>query len=142
MSRLINVYHSGRKNLLENYNNIDISDIGNIINHSSDLIRFDHLQLFEQKIAAQILSILINKLKLNGTLVISLFNIKNISRLYADLVLSDEQFIEKMQDCKSVWSIEFLKDFIDKNYKDIEITQIQYDNSKHLTYITAERKSL
>lgn len=142
MSRLINVYHSGRKTLLENYNNIDISDISNIINYSSDLIRFDHLQLCEQKTAEQIISILITKLKLHGTIVITLSNIKNVSRLYADSILSDEQFLEKIKDCKSVWCVEFLKDFIEKNHKDIQITQIQYDNSKHLTYITAERKSL
>lgn len=142
MSRLINVYHSNRKNILDNYNNIDISDIGNIINYSSDLIRFDNLQLFEQKIAEHILSVLITKLKLNGTLVICLSNIKSVSRLYADLAISDDKFLENILDCKSIWSIEFLNDFIANNHKDIQIIKIQYDNSKHLIYVTAERKSL
>lgn len=142
MPRLINIVHRERKNILENYHNIDISDIDNIINYSADLIRFDHIQLFDQKTSEYVLSALISKLKLGGSLVVCLYNIQNITKLYVDLILSDEQFLSKIQDCKSIWSSEFFNDFISKRYAEVQVVKIQYDHPKHLTYITLERKSL
>lgn len=141
MARIINVCIDNKK-FLENYDNIPISDINNIINHSVDFIKFDYLQFFEYKIAQEVFGILINKLKLNGLLIIAISDFKNVARLYTDSVISDNKFLEKIYNCKSIWSTELLSDVINRNYQDIQLTKMQYDNENSLMYLTIERKSL
>lgn len=142
MHKPINIYHSKYKNILENYNNIDIIDIDNIINYSISFIRFDYLQLFDNDTSPRILAILLNKLKLGGVLMLSLSNTKIISKLYADNVLSDTEFLSYVKDQSSIWSIEFLYDFIKKNNQDYEITKIQNDSNNHKIYVSIERKNI
>lgn len=142
MPRLINVYHQKKKILLDNYENVDIIDINNIINYSADFIKFDHLQLLNHTTSLSVLSCLINKLKLGGKILIGISNIKLISRMYADNILTDDGFLENIKDCHSIWSIDFLQDTIGVNHADIQITNIQYNNENHHNYITIERKSL
>lgn len=138
MSRIINIYHTNHKNILKNYDNIDISEIHNIINYSTDFIRFDQPHLFDYTTSQNIIKTLIHKIKLNGHLMLGLLDTKIISRLYADNVLSDNNFIEKIQHCKSVWSIDLLKDFISPmDY--ISINKIQNDNQNYILYVTIER---
>lgn len=142
MSKPINIYHAKYKTILENYNNIDIIDIDNIINYSSGFIKFDHLQSFEYDTSAKILTILFNKLKLGGVLLISIKNIKLLSKLYSDDVLSDNQFLEHIKPQQSVWSIDLINDFINKQQQGCLITKIQNDNQNHDIYITVERQNI
>ena len=142
MQRLINIYHTNRKVLLDNYENLDISDIHNILNYSADFIRFNDLELFEYNICEQILSILINKLTIGGSFMLCLYNIKNISRLYSSSVLPDQDFLHKIRDLKSIWSSDLLDSAVIKKYKEIEISKIQNDNQNHSVYITLTRKSI
>lgn len=142
MPRIINVYHQKNKTILDNYENIDIIDIHNIINYSIDLIKFDNLQLFNYDTSNNILKVLINKLKLNGKLILSLSNIRLISRLYVDNALTDNEYLQYIKDCQSVWSIELIQYFIDTTCQEAQIISIQHNDQNHMTYITIERKSL
>lgn len=142
MQRLVNVYHPERKNLLDNYDNVNISDIHNIVNHSVDFIKFNDLELFEYQICKQIFSIILSKLRLGGSLVIGITDYKIISKLYADTVLSDDEFLYKINNVKSVWSKDLVLDTIKASHKDIEINKIQNDNQNHIIYITLTRKSI
>lgn len=142
MQRLINVYHNDNKNLLDNYENVDVSDIHNIINYSVDFIRFNDIGLFEYKISEQIIAILLNKLRLNGSLMLCLSDTKNISRLYADSAMSDHDFLDKIQNIRSIWSQDLLIKFIEDSHKDSYVSKIQRDHKNHLVYITITRKSL
>lgn len=142
MQRLVNVYHPERKNLLDNYENVNISDVDNIVNHSVDFIKFNDLELFEYQICKQIFSIILSKLRLGGSLVIGITDYKIISKLYADTVLSDDEFLYKINNVKSVWSKDLVLDTIKVSHKDIEINKIQNDNQNHIIYITLNRKSI
>jgi hypothetical protein len=142
MARIVNICTDNKKQALDKYENINIVDIENIINHSIDFIKFDYLQFFEYRVGQKILEILINKLKLGGIIVLSISNFKNISRLYADAIISDNIFLEKIYNCQSVWSVELLLDLINTNHTDTNISKIQHDNQHNTTYLTIERKSL
>ena len=112
------------------------------LNYSSYFIKFDHLQLFEYNISQNIISILINKLRLGGSLVIGLFDIKLLSKLYSDNVIDDTKFLSNIKDIRSIWSIDQFNVHLSSNHKDTEITKIQTDTQQHIIYITLERKSI
>lgn len=141
MARLINVCVNNQQKL-DRYENVNITDIDNIVNYSVDFIRFDFLQFFDYNTGQNILHTLINKLKLSGSVTLLISNYKTISRLYADSILSDGEFLEKIQNCRSVWSADFIYSLINQKYTDTHISKIQYDNNHNIIYVTIERKAL
>lgn len=142
MQRLLNVYHTANKHTIDNYENIDVSEIHNIVNHSVDFIKFNDLELFEYEICKQLLPILLIKLRLGGSIIIGLTNFRIISKLYSEAILSDDQLLLKINNVKSIWSKDLLIDKVKNSYKDIEISKIQNDNQNHIIYVTLTRRSI
>lgn len=142
MSRIINIYDYNHKYTIENYNNININDIDNIINYSVDFINCGCLHYFDLTVSVSTISRLILKLRQKGSLLLSLPNTKLAAKNYANNILNDQDFLSIIQDQKSVLSFDQLKAWLTTNCKDILISKIDYDNSHYKINITLERVSL
>lgn len=141
MNKPINVFYSKHKNIIEAFDNIEISDIGNLVNFSVSNMYCECLNYFEKSMVSNILAILFKKLKPEGLLVISFADLKETSKRYYDNGISDEQMEKNLLNHKSILSTPEIKK-ITENDQSVKIIKIDYDHSNLKINLTFQRVSI
>lgn len=119
-------------------NAVHINNLSSIINYSCDSISIDILEFLQEKDHAQIIKYLLEKLRPNGRLIVTINNAKNIAKNYLESVISSKDFLELFTNKQSLLSIDSIYTFID--FEAFDIANIDVSS----TQITAiiERKNL
>jgi predicted SAM-dependent methyltransferase len=141
MNKPINIYYNKHKNIIQEFDNIEINDIENIVNFSVSNIYCSCLNYFEKSIINAILVLLFKKLKPEGLLVISFTDLKESSKRYYENSISDEQLMENLLSHKSILSISAIKKMIEDD-PSVKIVKIDYDHQNLKINLTLQRISI
>jgi predicted SAM-dependent methyltransferase len=141
MNKPINIYYNKHKNIIQEFDNIEINDIENIVNFSVSNIYCSCLNYFEKSMINAILMLLFKKLKPEGLIVISFTDLKESSKRYYENSISDEQLMENLLGHKSILSISAIKKMIE-NDPSVKIVKIDYDHQNLKINLTLQRISI
>jgi len=141
MNKPINIYYNKHKNIIQEFDNIEINDIENLVNFSVSNIYCSCLNYFEKSIINAILVLLFKKLKPEGLLVISFTDLKESSKRYYENSISDEQLMENLLSHKSILSISAIKKMIEDD-PSVKIVKIDYDHQNLKINLTLQRISI
>jgi len=135
---MIRNYNIVYKNFITNSNsniNIDIKDIGSIVNHSANLIFCPCLNYLEKDEALANLKIIFDKIKPGGNVAISFADIKQHAKDFIDNAISGQDFLSKINNVKYVITSEDI-------YTAIDLTSfriIQQSTENDIINITLQR---
>ena len=141
MNKPINIYYNKHKNTIQEFDNIEISDIENLVNFSVSNIYCECLNYFEKSMINAILPVLFKKLKPEGLVVISFADLKEASKKYYENSISDEQLMENLLSHKSILSISEIKKMIEGD-QSVKIVKIDYDQQNLKINLTLQRISI
>jgi predicted SAM-dependent methyltransferase len=141
MNKPINVFYNKHKNIIEAFDNIEISDIENLVNFSVSNIYCECLNYFEKPMINSILSVLFKKLKPEGLLVISFADLKETSKRYYENSISDEELVGNLLNHKSILSIPEIKRITESD-QSVKIIKIDYNHSNLKINLTFQRVSI
>jgi predicted SAM-dependent methyltransferase len=141
MNKPINIYYNKHKNIIQEFDNIEINDIENIVNFSVSNIYCSCLNYFEKSMINAILMLLFKKLKPEGLIVISFTDLKESSKRYYENSISDEQLMENLLSHKSILSISAIKKMIEDD-PSVKIVKIDYDHQNLKINLTLQRISI
>ena len=123
---------------INNTDNIHITQIGSIVNHSCDSININCLEYIDQKDHSVVLSNLLNKLRPNGKLIIKANNAESIAIRFLQRSISEQDFLSFFTNKRSLVSVESVYTLIDFQVFDL----IDLDITDNTIKITIERKKL
>ena len=143
MSRIINIYHnldpSGKAQGLYN---IELNSLDQeLVNYSNNIIHCDCLEYIENSYTHQAIDSIFKKVRLNGSLIITFNNYKNICLSYANSSLKDEEFISLIKNKKNILSINSIKNIL-QNIPGTVIYKIENIIDDYKTTVTINRISL
>jgi predicted SAM-dependent methyltransferase len=141
MNRLINLYSIKKQEKIQGFDNIEISDLPNIINHSIDNIYCGCLEYFDVDSAIQAAKEIGNKIRPSGLISLSFTNLKHISRQYFQNVLSDNDMLELIKDVRSILSVKQIEQIFEHN-EAFQIVKIEHSSNFFKTHITIKRKGI
>jgi hypothetical protein len=127
---------------IDNSNNnpeyIHITKIESIINHSCDSIIINCLEYIDNTDHAIVLTNLLNKIRLNGRLIIKTNNATNIATRFLEKTISEQDFLKFFTNKRSLVSVESIYTIVDFKVFDM----IDLDITDDIIKIVLERKSL
>ena len=135
MHRSINLCTDDAKTILSNMDNTNVNQLNNIVNFSVDTINCEILEYIISSHLNEVLSVIYNKIRKNGILVLKFKNFKEISYKYYKTQMSDEEYLQKISNTASIISVDKIISTIDSN---LSVHNIEYNND----YITMIIKRL
>lgn len=117
---------------------VHINQISSIVNYSCDSITLDCIEYLQEKDHAVVFSVLLEKLRPGGRLVVSISNAKEIANNFINATISCNDFLKFFTNKQSLSSIEAIYTFID--FKNYDILTLDIDNSS--ITIVIERKNI
>lgn len=117
---------------------VHINQISSIVNYSCDSITLDCIEYLQEKDHAVVFSVLLEKLRPGGRLVVSISNAKEIANNFINAAISCNDFLKFFTNKQSLSSIEAIYTFID--FKNYDILTLDIDNSS--ITIVIERKNI
>jgi hypothetical protein len=135
MHRSINLCTDDARTILSNMDNTNINQLNNIVNFSVDTINCEILEYVISSHLSEVLSVIYNKIRKNGILVLRFKDFKEISHKYYQTKMSDEEYLQKISNTASIISIDRIISTIDNN---LSVHNIEYNND----YITMIIKRL
>lgn len=141
MNRLINLYTIKKQETIQGFDNIEINDLSNMINHSIDHIYCGCLEYFDTSIAIKILIEIKEKIRPNGLVTLSINNLKHISREYFNNSLSDMDMLNTINGIKSIFSLKQVTSIFEDNLE-FKVVKIEHTADFFKTYITIQRVGL
>ncbi len=119
-------------------NVVHINNLSSLVNYSCDSISIDILEFLQEKDHEQIIKYLLEKLRPNGKLIITINNAKNIAKDYAEAAISSGDFLQLFSNKQSLLTIESIYTFIDFQTFDI----VNIDVSPTQIIAVVERKNI
>lgn len=134
MKRNINIISDSYRHIAEGYENIDMSKVDDIVDCSVDTILYYNISYLDKSAGKQILSILSNKLRLGGSVVIKFTNLDLICKNYLNKKISTTEFIEYTKSIINGLSIDEIYTYIDGD--SLRITKVGKENNNISIAIT------
>ncbi len=143
MSRIINIYHHlSPSEKAKGLYNIELNSLDQeLVNYSNNIIHCDCLEYIENSYTHQAIDSIFKKVRINGSLIITFNNYKNICLSYANGILKDEEFILLMKNKKNILSINSIKKIL-QNIPGTIIYKTENIENEYKTTITINRISL
>ena len=138
MNRLINLYTIKKPEQIQGFDNIEISDLPNIINHSVDHIYCGCLEYFDDTLAIRAAEEIGTKIRPNGIITLTINDLKHISRQYFNSALSDADLLKLINGIKSIFSIRQISSIFEVN-NSFKIVKIEHSSNFFKTHITIQR---
>jgi hypothetical protein len=138
MNRSINLYTIKKPEQMKGFDNIEISDLPNIINHSIDHIYCGCLEYFDATTTIGTAGEIGEKIRPNGLITFTTNNLKHISRQYFNNSLSDSDLLNLISGIKSVFSMKQISSMFEEN-KSFKIVKIEHSSNFFKTHITLQR---
>jgi hypothetical protein len=115
MSRHYNITYKNYVPNSSNSINIDLSELDNIINHSSDGIYCSCLNYIKIEEIDAIFHKVLNKTKPTGVVIFSIIDVKKYSNDFLHSQIGGQEFLSKLNGVQSILSIEDIYTRIDNN---------------------------
>jgi predicted SAM-dependent methyltransferase len=141
MNRLINLYTIKKQEQIQGFDNIEISNLPNIVNHSVDHIYCGCIENFDTAIAVSTAEEIGKKIRPNGLLTLTINNLKHISRQYFNNGLADQDLLKLIDGVKSIFSIKQIESIFEEN-KSFKIVKIEHSSNFFKIHITMKRISI
>jgi hypothetical protein len=141
MSRLINLYTIKKQETINGFDNVEINDLSNLINHSIDHIYCGCIEYFDAQVATNVLAGIKEKIRPSGLVTLTINNFKHISRQYFNNSLSDEDMLNFISGVKSIFSLKQIASIFEKN-EEFKTIKIEHTADFFKTYITIQRIGL
>lgn len=138
MNRSINLYTIKKPEQMQGFDNVEISDLPNIINHSVDHIYCGCLEYFDATTTIGTAEEIGEKIRPNGLITFTVNNLKHISRQYFNNALSDSDLLNLISGIKSVFSMKQISSIFEDN-KSFRIVKIEHASNFFKTHITLQR---
>jgi predicted SAM-dependent methyltransferase len=138
MNRLINLYTIKKQEHIEGFDNIEISDLPNIVNHSVDHIYCGCLENFDTTTAISTAEEISKKIRPDGLITLTINNLKHISRQYFNSALADADLLNLISGVKSIFSIKQIETIFEEP-KSFRIVKIEHSSNFFKTHITMKR---
>lgn len=133
MSKKINIILQNMNSNLVGFENIPIEQISSVYSFSCDIINCSIASFFDQNKFWTIIEILIDKLKPNGQLSLSLYDVKRLASLYANNQVKDTDYLSLMKNINNSISLSDVIEYV-SNKKDIILADTKKDQL--IMYIT------
>lgn len=141
MNRLINLYSLKKQENIQGFDNVEISDLPNIVNHSIDHIYCGCLEYFDSSTAIKAAIEIGEKIRPNGLITLTTNNLKHISRQYFNSALSDTELLDLVNGIKSIFSIKQISSIFEDG-KSFKVVKIEHSSDFFKKHITIQRVGL
>jgi len=143
MSRNINIFHhNNQSQKMPGFYNLEINSIDQeLVNYSNNLIYCGCLEYIGETYIEKAIDNIFKKIRINGSLVVSFTNYKDICLAYSNSLISDKQFIDSFVNKQAALSSNTIKNII-KNIPGAIISRIENIENENKTVITIVRNSL
>lgn len=142
MSKLINIYHHLDPKKIEGFYNIEINSINEeLVNYSNNIIHCGCLEYLDYEFIEQAIKTLYLKVRLNGSLSLTITNYKTVCLSYSNSVLKDEDFMKLIKNKQSILSINYIKNII-QNIPGSVLYKIEQLENDYRTTLTINRTTL
>jgi hypothetical protein len=139
MSKNINIILSNTGSNLVGFDNVVIDQIASVYSFSCDIINCSIASFFDHVKFWTIIDLLLDKLKPNGQLVMSLYDTQRIAALYANNQIKNTDYLGLMKNINNCISLSDLVEFV-SNKKDIVLADVKKDQL--VTNITIIKNSI
>jgi len=119
-------------------NNIFINQIPSIVNYSCDNIFIDCLEHIQEKDLASIITILLEKIRPQGKLIISINNVDSIIDKFSKRSISHNEFLLFFANKQNLISVENIYTLID--FQSFDILDIKYEDNSITIIIERKQK--
>lgn len=137
MSKNINIVLHNTNTNLTGFENIIIDQISSVYSFSCDMVNCSIASFFDHAKFWTIIDILIDKLKPNGQLILSLYDTKRIATLYANNQIKNIEYLGLMKNINNCISLSDMVEFIGKK-NELLLSDIKKDQL--ITNITILKK--
>jgi len=137
MKRTINIFTDIARVHIPNTDSVDLSRINDIVNCSTDTIFSYILEYVGPEHLVKIISLLLEKLRPEGNLILRFANIKKICELYVKNEITDKDLLTFVENKKNILSIDQIMSIMNDKFTIVKIDYI--DN--HIVIII-QRKSI
>jgi hypothetical protein len=133
------IYNITTKNLyLSNtHQNIDIDNLGSIVDHSADQITVYCLNYVDSKDTKTILGQIFNKTKPTATVTVRILDFKKYASDFIDNKVLGSELLKQIDQFKNILDLDDIYSMVDSHFK---IIQIHKENN--YIYITTQRIAL
>lgn len=115
MNRNINLYNSRAEQNLDGFDNIPLSKLEDIVNYSVDILFYREMNSLESDQKNQILSLMLQKIRTGGVLILKFVDSKILSKMYWDNQISPQAFMDKISNNKTITTPEEINETINKD---------------------------
>jgi len=142
MSRLVNIYHNlNTSEQIQGYQNIEINSINELVNYSINTIHCGCLEYIDSKVLENAISIIFQKLRINGSLILTFSNYKNICKSYSNSSMNNDEFLSLIKNKQNILSTQSIKN-ICQNIPGSVLSKIENIQNSYKTSIVINRTSL
>lgn len=133
MSRNINLYNSRAEQSLDGFDNIPLSKLEDIVNYSVDILFYREMNSLEPDQKNQILSLMLQKIRTGGILILKFVDSKILSKMYWDNQISPQAFMDKISNNKTITTPEEINETINKD--EFVLSRIEHKEDQILVSI-------
>jgi hypothetical protein len=133
MSRNINLYNSQAGQNLDGFDNIPLSKLDDIINYSVDILFYREMNSLEPDQKNQTLSVMLQKIRTGGSLVLKFVDSKILSKMYWDNQITPQEFMEKISNNKNITTPEEINEVVNKD--EFVLSRIEHKEDQILVSI-------
>jgi|688.fasta_scaffold300938_2 hypothetical protein len=133
MSRNINLYNSQVEQNLDGFDNMPLSKLDDIVNYSVDILFYREMNSLEPDKKNRILSLMLQKIRTGGILILKFVDSKILSKMYWDNQISPQAFMDKISNNKNMTTPEEINEVINKD--EFVLSRIEHKEDQILVSI-------
>lgn len=122
MKRNINIVCDSYKHIAENYDSVNVSQINNLVDCSVDMVLYYSIGYMEKSEAKNIFSLLTNKLRPGGSIIVKFSNLELLCQNYLQKKISNNDFLEQIKTLTNCISVDEIFTYV--NGDKIRVTKI------------------
>lgn len=138
MSKKINLV-LGQGNKIDGLENIDINDLNKIFSCSIDMIYCSILNAFNPDNVNDILTLIIDKLKPQGQLLLIVQNIRGLAEKFLDGAISDQDFFSMVKSINNSTGYKDIITYCMQNQNSIIVTDVKKEELVSFVTLTKNR---
>lgn len=138
MNRKINLIYDDKEDKVDQLENIPISELERIFPYSCEILVCKYFNIFEEKQSLQALSVLLDKIRPQGQLIIGVIDLTKICDDFLNKKITTSDFFSNIKYCHNAMGLDDIMDYTNKN-SNFSILEI-VDHNNYIYFITLTKK--
>lgn len=139
MNRKINLVYEDKEDKVDQLENIPIAELDRVFPYSCEILVCKYFNIFEEHQAAQALSVLLDKIRPQGQLIIGVIDLVGLCEDFLNKKITTLDFFAGIKYCHNPMGLDDIMDYTNKNNNFSILEIVNHNNYIHFITLTKKQ---